>query len=52
VNITDAVVMLRYLFAGAPQPRLRLADTDLDRRIIVADAIGVLVSVFGPAASP
>jgi hypothetical protein len=46
IDVTDAVTVLRHLFAQGPRPRLRLADADHDGEISVSDALTVLRFLF------
>ena len=46
LNLTDALVILNYLFRGGGQPRRRLADVDLSGRIDVMDAVRILEHLF------
>jgi len=46
VNLTDAVIVLDYLFRGGAQPRRRLADVSLSGHIDVMDAVQILQHLF------
>lgn len=46
VNITDAVIMLNYLFRGGWKPRARLADVDGNGKIQLTDAVRILLHLF------
>jgi hypothetical protein len=46
LSLTDALVILQYLFASGPQPRVRLADFDRNGRVNLTDAIGLLKTLF------
>ena len=46
IDLTDAVVILQYLFASGPRPRLRVADADLNRKIEITDAVRILSYLF------
>jgi hypothetical protein len=53
VDITDAVVILNYLFAGASTPYcLDSADTNDDGTVDMADAISLLFYLFGTGKTP
>jgi hypothetical protein len=53
INISDAVYLVNYIFAGglAPNP-LAVGDTDCDGTIDVADAMRLIAYIFGGVASP
>ncbi len=46
IDITDAVNILGYLFLNGWQPRLRLADANLNQRIDLDDAVRILNYLF------
>jgi len=46
IDITDAIVLLNYLFLGGPRPRLRPADADLSRSLELTDAVVILEYLF------
>jgi hypothetical protein len=46
IDLTDAVVILNYLFRSGPQPRVRVSDADSDGQITLADAVRILDDLF------
>ena len=56
VSITDAVVLLGFMFQGGAQPEcLKAADANDDGRLSVTDAIGIVALLFrdtGPLPEP
>ena len=46
VTITDAVIIVNYLFLGGTRPRLRLADVNSSRSIEITDPIRILQHLF------
>jgi hypothetical protein len=46
IVLTDAVVVLNYLFQGGWRPRLRLADANLSGTIDLGDAVRILEYLF------
>ena len=52
IDITDAIVLLNYLFRGGPRPRLRPADADLNRALELTDAVVILQYLFGGGPRP
>ena len=46
INLTDAIVILNYLFLGGWQPRRRLADVDHGGSIGISDAFVILRHLF------
>ena len=52
IEITDAIVLLRFLFlTGSPPPCMKAADADDSGELDISDAIYTLASLFlgGPA---
>jgi hypothetical protein len=53
VNISDAVVMISYIFGGGPQPDpLWCADVDLSGFVNISDAVALINYVFGGGSAP
>jgi hypothetical protein len=55
VTLSDAIVVLRYLFAGGPRaPCLKAADVDDSGYVDLSDAVIVLTFLFvdGPSPEP
>jgi hypothetical protein len=56
INVADAVLLARYLFASGPEPYcLDAADADDDGFLGIADAVGILLYLFrgaGPLPPP
>ena len=47
INLTDAVLLLNFLFVGGPEPACRAAaDTDRNGRLAMTDAIQILNFLF------
>jgi hypothetical protein len=55
MNITDAILVLTFLFAGGVKPRcVETADVDNDTQVVTTDAIRILNFLFlaGPSPAP
>jgi hypothetical protein len=52
LDLTDAVVILNWLYLGGWRPRLRPADFDENGAIELADAVGILEHLFAGAPRP
>jgi ELWxxDGT repeat protein len=53
VNLTDAIAVLGYLFAGGPPPACDdAADADDDGRLDITDPIALLLHLFSGGAPP
>ncbi|MBN1442444.1 MAG: hypothetical protein JXA90_07025 [Planctomycetes bacterium] len=52
LDLTDAVVILNYLFRGGWRPRLRPSDFDENGAMELTDAVRILEHLFGGPATP
>jgi len=52
IGVTDAIIILRYLFQGGWKPRLRLGDANADHRMTLSDAIVILRYAFAGGPRP
>ena len=53
VNISDAVYLIQYIFAGGPAPNpLTSGDANCDGMVNISDAVYLIVYIFGGGPAP
>jgi hypothetical protein len=53
INISDAVYLISYIFAGGPAPEpMTAADADCNQIVNISDAVYLISYIFGGGPAP